>query len=198
MAQLRVAAYNIVLALMESMTVADQLLAAVGAGPDAFADLVVRPSHLLITNVYHGVDVSVEMVSPISMPNVFGSDHISCALVFDSGARVEFRTRCTLSGEDPLSGECRYHIRLLPVPLPRVVAGNGRALPWRREEITRVQQAALAIQEGFANIGRALAVGTLTGEEAAAAATRLARRGVPHIEPTVGESVQKTRKIKVR
>lgn len=82
-------------------------------------------------------------------------------------------------------------------PNPIVTGPNGHVVTWRVQDIAKIQTAALALQEGFANVARAVTLGRMGDAQATAEIQRILRqKPVPDI-PLGAPPKPKTRKIRV-
>ena len=181
---------------------ADQWCAVAQVSTEVVATVTLRPGHLHITSIAlsetMGGDLYQLLVQSATQLGP-GTQVTAVVAVPDRDVRLEYATHLWRS-ESRDRFDYEYGFSLLTTPEPRTVTSTGQRVPWTREELDRLRLTALAVQEGFANLGRAVTMAGATAAEAAAAAELLVAQargvtGIPHIE--LGPAKPKTRKIRI-
>lgn len=181
---------------------ADQWCAVAQVPTDVMAAVSLRPGHLHITSMSLsetlGGDLYQLLVQSATQLGA-GATVTAVVVIAERNLRLEYATHLWRA-ESRDRYDYEYGFSLLNTPEPRTLTASGQRVPWKREELDRLRLTALAVQEGFTNLGRAVAALGMTAEQAATETEALMRQargvaGVPHID--LSPAKPKTRKIRI-
>ena len=166
---------------------ANQFMAVAQIQQGDMAALSLRPLPLHIVSMSGGL---IEATTSVAL----GDDaFVACIAHLPNGIRLEYTTHKSFEELDPIKHQAIYGFRLRFGPV-NVMMSNGQPFAWRTNEVAELEQSMLAIQDGFANIGRMTALGLLTPEEAADQ-IRTLKFTAP--KATLESAKPKTRKIRI-
>jgi hypothetical protein len=184
------------LARTYGFTEADQLMAAAQTPTDAMGTVEPYPAHLQLFR-FSSDEMEVTAKVPLRS-NLKQSGIVLARVTFPNRVYVHYDCRLVMEHAQLVVGEpIQYVFELVHTPQPMVCAPNGIRLPWRSEDLERLQTMVLAVQEGFASTAKAFQHGAITAEQATRAIQKLTRsiEKPPHIDML--QPVKKTRKIRI-